>query len=136
MLQVTDRAGKALILLVFIAGFFTGCMRGPASPASRPARKKMLTGNGLNGGWEAYGFTSPGAAQSPSGAAAYPPLPFSLADTAMTLGSETAYFYIVRIPSTNLDFLLPLAKTYEPYLSSWLTIWPQTGRRGVAIDLS
>lgn len=88
------------------------------------------------GGWD--GFTQ---ATSPAGnqvysSPQYPPIPFTMADTVLTFGGNSAAFYVVRAPSKNFDFLLPMIKVYEPYLSGLLENWPKTGRQGVAIDLS
>lgn len=123
-----------VFLFLVLTGSMTGCLPGPGSPTSRPARKKMLTED-LNGdGLERYSLTSP--SKPTEGEPDMPPPPFLLVDSVIQIGAENADFLVLRIPSTDMDFLLPMAKTYEPYLTAWLSAWPQLGRRGVAIDLS
>jgi hypothetical protein len=121
-----------VFLFLALAGSMTGCLPGPGSPTSRPQRKKMLTDDINSDGLERYSLSSTSAAGEP----AMPPPPFILVDSTIQLGAENADFLVLRIPSTEMDFLLPMAKTYEPYLTAWLSAWPQLGRRGVAIDLS
>ena len=125
-----------VMIISFLAssGCLIGCLPGPGSPTSRPARKKMLMG-GLNpDGLEQYQLASPTGSAGQEGAV--PPPPFYLTDSIIELGAEKADFLVLRAPSAELDALLPLAKAYEPYLSGWLGQWPLMGRRGVAIDLS
>lgn len=126
----------AAFLFLLLAGYLPGCTPGPGSPGSKPARKKMLNLDTQSDGWEAYQFASPAPGSAASATSQYPPLPFALADTTIMLGGESADFYVLRVPSADFDFLLPMAKTYEPWLTAWLAAWPQMGRRGVAIDLS
>ena len=136
MINKTHRTVMAAFLFLLIAGSLPGCMPGPGSPAGRPARKKMLNLDARSDGWDAYYFASPAPGIAASATNQYPPLPFALADTTIMLGGDNAQFFVLRVPSADLDFLLPMAKTYEPWLSAWLAAWPQMGRRGVAIDLS
>jgi hypothetical protein len=127
---------RLLIVFLFLAlaGSMTGCLPGPGSPTSRPQRKKMLTEDASGDGLERYSLTS--SSKMTAGESGMPPPPFVLVDSTIQLGAENADFLVLRIPSTDMDFLLPMAKTYEPYLTAWLSAWPQLGRRGMAIDLS
>jgi hypothetical protein len=136
MKKTINSVTAACMALLLISGFLTGCTSGPNNAASKPPRKTLLTPASLqeNGGWDGFSLASTGN-QMPS-APQYAPMPFTMADTVLTLGGSSAAFYVVRIPSGNFDFLLPMAKVYEPYLSAMLGNWSKTGRQGVAIDLS
>jgi hypothetical protein len=136
MINKISRAVMAAILFLLFAGSLPGCMPGPGSPAGKPPRKKMLSLDAQGDGMEAYQLTSPAPGEGVLATKLYPPLPFALADTTIAFGGDNADFYVLRIPSAQFDFLLPMVKTYEPWLSAWLSAWPQMGRRGVAIDLS
>ena len=136
MITKTPRTIVSAFLFLLFAGSLTGCMPGPGSPTSKSPRKKMLNLAAQGDGWEAYRFASPGPGSSASAVGQYPQLPFALADTTIALGGDNANFYVLRAPSAEFDFLLPMVKTYEPLLSGWLSAWPQMGRRGMAIDLS
>lgn len=119
-----------------LAASLTGCLPGPGSPTNRPQRKKMLT-DGISGdGIEAIGFAGPTAGNRTATGAVVPPLPFALVDSVIALGGDNADFFVLRVPSNQFDFLLPMALTYEPYLSGWLNSWQQLGRKGLAIDLT
>ena len=121
---------------VFLAGSLTGCLPGPGSPTSRPQRKKMLT-EGINGdGLEAISLAGPGGGRVGTNGPSVPPLPFALVDSVIGLGGENADFFVLRVPSNQFDFLLPMAQAYEPYLSAWISNWAQLGRKGLAIDLT
>jgi hypothetical protein len=113
------------------------CMPGGTpGPGGKAQRKKMLNLDGGTNGWDAYSLTGPATGSQLSGQGQYPPSPFRLADTIINFGSVNANFYVMRVPSDNLDFLLPLAKAYEPYLTAWMGAWAQTGQTGMAIDVS
>lgn len=128
---------KTAFLFLLVAGAVSSCAPGGGgSPASKPARKKMLNLNASDNGWDAFGMVPNGLQSVTTASNAYPQLPFALADTVISMGGDNADFYILRIPSSNMDFLLPMAMSYEPWLAGWINAWPQLGRRGVAIDLS
>ncbi|NOW96053.1 hypothetical protein [Mucilaginibacter sp. SG564] len=103
---------------------------------TKGGRKKMLYSDGGGIGWDAYNSTGSTAANQSVDQTPYPALPFQIADTVINFGTNKASFYVVRVPSDNFDFLLPLAKIYEPYLVSSMSTWAQTGRSGIAIDFS
>src|ERR1700744_1818245 len=116
MLRTTKQL-ITLILFLALTGSMTGCLPGPGSPTSRPQRKKMLTEDINDDGLERFSLTTSKAAADP----AMPPPPFTLVDSMIRMGTEDADFLVLRLPSTDMDFLLPMAKTYEPYLTAWLT---------------
>ena len=121
---------------ILLTGFLGGCLPGPGSPGQRPARKKMLTDGIAGDGIESVGFASTTAGKASSTGINVPAPPFSLVDSVIGLGGENADFFVLRIPTSQFDFLLPMAQTYEPYLAAWLTNWPMLGRKGLAIDLT
>ena len=127
---------KTVLCYLFLSGCLAGCLPGPGSPTQRPQRKKMLNEALTGGNFEGISLTSPTMGGSQNGMPAMPPLPFVLTDSIIGLGGQNADFLVLRVPSTQFDFLLPMAQMYEPYLTSWLNAWPRLGRKGVAIDLT
>jgi len=111
----------------------------PSGPAGgRPERRKMLTPDALEGSWESSGLTA-SPRRTASGAAAGMTalaLPFTLADTTILQGGEELDYMLLRLPSADYDYLLLAAKNFESWLPSWLAAWPQSGRHGVAIQLT
>ena len=96
----------------------------------------MLTDGIAGDGIESVGFASTTVGKALSTGINVPAPPFSLVDSVIGLGGENADFFVLRIPTSQFDFLLPMAQTYEPYLAAWLTNWPMLGRKGLAIDLT
>src|ERR1700744_1072370 len=136
MRRLNYRRLTTAMCFIFLVGSIAGCLPGPGSPTSRPARKKMLT-DGINGdGLEAISLAGPGGGRVGTNGPNVPPLPFALVDSVIGLGGENADFFVLRVPSNQFDFLLPMAQAYEPYLSAWIGNWPQLGRKGLAIDLT
>jgi len=103
---------------------------------AKGGRKKMLYSDGGGIGWDAYNSTGSPTINQSADQTPYPALPFRIADTVVNFGANKASFYVVRVPSDNFDFLLPLAKIYEPYLINSMSAWTQTGRSGIAIDFT
>lgn len=128
---------KTAFLFLLVACAMSSCAPGGGgSPTSKPARKKMLNMSSGDNGWDAFSMAPNGAQGATAGSISYPPLPFALADTVISMGGDNADFYILRIPSSNMDFLLPMVMSYEPWLAGWINAWPQLGRQGIVIDLS
>jgi hypothetical protein len=136
MLYINRQKLKTVLCYVMLAGCLAGCLPGPGSPTSRPVRKKMLNDAVTGGNFEGVSLTSPGTGRTENGVQGMPALPFVLTDSIIRLGTENADFFVLRVPSTQFDFLLPMAQVYEPYLAGWLNAWPTLGRKGMAIDLS
>ena len=132
MKKTMNRLAATFLACLLIAG--SGCVTGPSNPANKPPRKKMDSAPLRdNGGWDSFSLvTSDKTPALPQ----YLPMPFTMTDTLLAFNGTSADFYIVRAPSSNFDFLLPMAKVYEPYLSAYLGSWTQTGRQGIAIDVS
>ena len=127
---------RTAMCFMLLTGLLAGCLPGPGSPTNRPARKKMLT-DGISGdGIEAVGFAATAAGRGAPAGVNVPAPPFTLVDSVIGLGGENADFFVLRIPTSQFDFLLPMAQMYEPYLAAWLTNWPLLGRKGLAIDLT
>lgn len=136
MKKINKKSAVAAALCLLFSGSFVSCGLPMATPNSKTERKKMLFPEAGGNGLDAYGLTGTSQGNQLYDQAQYPPAPFHLADTVISLGSMKASFYVLRVPSDNLDFMLPLAKVYEPYLAAWMSTWAQTGRTGMAIDVS
>jgi hypothetical protein len=137
-----------IAIFIGCSGVLTGCLPAPGSSPTRGERKKMFTLDEPDGVWEGYSLSSPVASNvrpdiytdlrhsGEPGAVAFPPLPFALSDTLLSLGAEPKSFVLLRLPAADYDFLLLGAKNYEAYFQAWLKSWSQTGREGLVIDLA
>ena len=129
-----------IAIFIGCSALLTGCLPAPgSSPNPRGERKKMLTVDEPDGAWEGYSLSSPSASNvqgGEPGAVAFPPLPFALGDTLLSLGAEQKSFVLLHLATADYDFLLLGAKNYEAYFPAWLKSWSQTGREGLVIDLA
>src|ERR1700742_2843269 len=105
MRYLNYRRISTAMYFIFLVGLLGGCLPGPGSPGNRPPRKKMLMDGITGDGIEAVGFAAPGAGGAPSAGPTVPPPPFSLVDSVIGMGGENADFFVLRIPSSQFDFL-------------------------------